>query len=95
MDSNNDQVEKIQGEKNALRRQLIVLTILSFVISGLFYGITLAQNPYRKDWERVAISGWCQQQVHGHFWCRQEAGLEMLAKFTMLVVRNIAMFVDS
>ena len=49
MDSNNDQVEKIQGEKNALRRQLIVLTILSFVISGLFYGITLAQNPYRKD----------------------------------------------
>ena len=95
MDSNNDQVEKIQGEKNALRRQLIVLTILSFVISGLFYGITLAQNPYRKDWVREAKSGWCQQQVHGHFWYRQEAGLEMLAKFTMLVVRNIAMFVDS
>ena len=49
MEDNNDQIQKIQQEKTALRRQLIALTVLSFLISGLFYGITLAQNPYNKD----------------------------------------------
>ena len=38
----NDQMKQIAEEKTALRRQLIALTILSFVVSGLFYGITLA-----------------------------------------------------
>ena len=51
MAENKDQMAKIEEEKVALRRQLIALTILSFIISGLFYGITLAQNPYTKsDW---------------------------------------------
>ena len=36
------QMKKIEEEKTALRRQLIALVILSFVVSGLFYGITLA-----------------------------------------------------
>ena len=45
------QMAKIQEEKSALRKQLIALVILSFIVSGLFYGITLAQNPYAKsDW---------------------------------------------
>ena len=43
------QMKKIQEEKTALRRQLIALVILSFIVSGLFYGITLAQNPYNKS----------------------------------------------
>ena len=47
MAGNDDQMNKIAEEKIALRRQLIALTILSFVVSGLFYGITLAQNPYK------------------------------------------------
>ena len=42
------QMTKITEEKTALRRQLIALTILSLIVSGLFYGITLAQNPYNK-----------------------------------------------
>ena len=42
------QMQKIQEEKSALRRQLIALVIMSFVISGMFYGITLLQNPYNK-----------------------------------------------
>lgn len=41
------QQEKIQSEKKALRNQLIALTVLSFVVSGVFYGITLLQNPYK------------------------------------------------
>ena len=45
---NNDQQQKIQDEKRALRNQLITLTVLSFVVSGLFYGVTLLQNPYDK-----------------------------------------------
>ena len=45
-DNNQAQVQKINEEKSALRRQLIALVVLSFLISGLFYGITLAQNPY-------------------------------------------------
>ena len=50
MDGENDQMKKIAEEKSALRKQLIALTILSFVVSGLFYGITLAQNPYKGEW---------------------------------------------
>ena len=49
MEGENDQMKKIAEEKSALRKQLIALTILSFVVSGLFYGITLAQNPYNKE----------------------------------------------
>ena len=48
-ENNNDQMAKIQEEKTALRRQLIALVILSILISGLFYGITLAQNPFKKE----------------------------------------------
>ena len=43
------QMKKITEEKSALRKQLIFLVILSFLVSGLFYGITLAQNPYNKS----------------------------------------------
>ena len=43
------QQEKIQSEKKALRNQLIALTVMSFVVSGLFYGITILQNPYKSD----------------------------------------------
>ena len=42
------QQQKIADEKRALRNQLIALTVMSFVVSGLFYGITLMQNPYSK-----------------------------------------------
>ena len=48
MQGADDQTAKIAEEKSALRKQLIALVILSFVVSGLFYGITLAQNPYNK-----------------------------------------------
>ena len=48
-DQNQTQEQKIADEKKALRNQLIALTVLSFVVSGLFYGITLLQNPYNKD----------------------------------------------
>ncbi len=41
------QMAKIQGEKTALRRQLIALVIMSVLVTGLFYGITLMQNPYK------------------------------------------------
>ena len=44
---NNNQQQKIDEEKRALRNQLIALTILSFIVSGAFYGITLMQNPYK------------------------------------------------
>ena len=47
--SANDQMAKIQEEKTALRRQLIALVIMSVLISGLFYGITIAQNPFNKE----------------------------------------------
>ena len=43
------QQQKIQDEKRALRNQLIALTVMSFVISGLFYGITILQNPYKSS----------------------------------------------
>jgi len=43
-----EQAQKIQEEKTALRRQLIALVVLSVVVSGVFYGITLLQNPYNK-----------------------------------------------
>ena len=42
------QMQKIQEEKAALTRQLIALIILSMLVSGAFYGITLLQNPYIK-----------------------------------------------
>ena len=48
-DQNQTQEQKIADEKKALRNQLIALTVMSFVVSGLFYGITLLQNPYNKD----------------------------------------------
>ena len=35
------QMQKIQDEKKALTRQLVALVILSFLVSGAFYGITL------------------------------------------------------
>lgn len=44
---NNSQQQKIDEEKRALRNQLIALTVLSFIVSGVFYGITLMQNPYK------------------------------------------------
>ena len=47
-DNTQAQVKKIDEEKSALRRQLIALVILSFLISGLFYGVTIAQNPYKQ-----------------------------------------------
>ena len=57
MDANNEQVQKIEGEKKALRNQLIVLTVLSFVVSFAFYGITLMQNPFNKsDWAKVKLT---------------------------------------
>ena len=43
------QMAKIQAEKTALRRQLITLVICSVIVSGLFYGITLLQNPYKSS----------------------------------------------
>lgn len=43
-----EQMKKIQEEKSALTRQLIALIIMSLIISGAFYGITLLQNPYLK-----------------------------------------------
>ena len=46
--SEDQQMAKIQEEKSALTRQLIALIILSFLVSGAFYGITLLQNPYVK-----------------------------------------------
>lgn len=36
------QMRKIEEEKRALSRQLIVLIILSFFVSAIFYGITMA-----------------------------------------------------
>lgn len=48
-DQNEAQQQKILDEKKALRNQLIALTVMSFVVSGLFYGITLLQNPYNKE----------------------------------------------
>ena len=42
------QMQKIQEEKSALTRQLCALIILSFLVSGAFYGITMLQNPYLK-----------------------------------------------
>lgn len=46
--SEDAQMVKIQEEKAALTRQLIALIILSAIVSGAFYGITLLQNPYIK-----------------------------------------------
>ena len=46
--SEDAQMKKIQDEKAALTRQLIALIILSALVSGAFYGITLLQNPYIK-----------------------------------------------
>lgn len=43
-----EQRAKIAEEKSSLTRQLLFLVILSFLISGAFYGITMAQNPYLK-----------------------------------------------
>ena len=46
MDGGDDaQIQKIRGEKKALALQLVALIILSFLVSGAFYGITLLQNP--------------------------------------------------
>jgi hypothetical protein len=45
---NDAQREKIVQEKNDLYKQLIVLIILSLLISGAFYGITMLQNPFMK-----------------------------------------------
>ena len=42
------QRNKIVEEKKQLNRQLMVLIILSLLISGTFYGITMVQNPYLK-----------------------------------------------
>lgn len=42
------QLAKITEEKKALRNQLWALVILSIIVSGVFYGITLLQNPYNK-----------------------------------------------
>jgi p-aminobenzoyl-glutamate transporter AbgT len=48
MEDNGDdkQMQKIQEEKSALAKQMVLLIILSFLVSGAFYGITLLQNPY-------------------------------------------------
>lgn len=46
------QMAKIQDEKTALRRQLIALVIMSVLVTGLFYGVTLMQNPYKTAWTR-------------------------------------------
>lgn len=46
MEEQQQQQKDIQAEKSQLRKQLIALTVLSFVVSGVFYGITLLQNPY-------------------------------------------------
>ena len=43
-----EQRDKIKAEKNALAWQLIVLILISFLVSGAFYGITMVQNPYLK-----------------------------------------------
>ena len=47
MQGEQTQQQKIQEEKKALRNQLIALTVMSFVVSGVFYGITVLQNPYK------------------------------------------------
>ena len=79
MDANNEQVQKIEGEKKALRNQLIVLTVLSFVVSFAFYGITLMQNPFNKsDWAKVKLT--CledrkdlQREKGAEFWMCESA----------------------
>jgi cell division protein FtsB len=40
------QMQKIQEEKSALAKQMILLIILSFLVFGSFHSITLPQNPY-------------------------------------------------
>ena len=69
-----DQMQKIQEEKSALRRQLIALVILSFVISGMFYGITLLQNPYNKDWASRPA------QKHTEMWMNVQKAKKWLGK---------------
>ena len=65
------QMQKIQEEKSALRRQLIALVIMSFVISGMFYGITLLQNPYNKEW-----ASWPAHK-HTEMWMNVQENLEV------------------
>ena len=66
-----DQMRKIQEEKSALRRQLIALVILSFLISGMFYGITLLQNPYNKNWASWPV------QKHTEMWMNVQDNKEV------------------
>ena len=49
-DKDIQQREKIEKEKRDLTKQLIFLIFVSFLISGAFYGITMIQNPYLKEW---------------------------------------------
>ena len=43
-----EQKAKIKAERRALNWQLLVLVLISFLVSGAYYGITMLQNPYKK-----------------------------------------------
>ena len=60
-------MQKIQAEKTALRRQLIVLVIMSVVVTAAFYGITLMQNPYKSSWKDTPLK-WEITLTHDCCW---------------------------